>query len=1143
MYVRIISYATRSSNWVNVADKQLLGRDGLGTGVADISQEWAKLQAWLKHLVSLNLWGQAQAILTLLCGRDPKKRSIPYDTSCGLFEWLSHEAEVRFADSQSESEGFWHASIHLSFGRFLISNQNTIDGRSHLCRARSILSRYSSATDPVCFYPWSGIDLRLEEIKVDIDSAQDRVDDIRALVGLARENEDITSESDLLDSLLDVKPEYLKSGELEGILDRLEEVNEKLGPNVSDLILTRHKVWRIVGRQQSGGLLEWYDRFERKYPTSPIIRYGQPPIYPVETPKTDDYFDIPMTLFYKAIAKTFIRGSLMDTDGYAKAQQEMDLFQSNLDMTFLQKLAGDVDGVKLSRGKWSEFSAIVDNGIEVLTKMLQDSQRRQRLRRSDITAIFQDDINVVMRADLSQISTETMRDAFFEARVSSAQFLARMSAIQRWLDYDDHSSRQSFTQTMIICLFMGFISTKADPTGNVIQDAYNVDDHPRPDIIGVSEALVCYLHSCNDDVRERWLALRVRMELLIIRHSHWKLLGEDADHVDLTRCHHDCLKLLQECKQSHLETELLLIAAFHLEIAQLGLSMTTGNVGESQILSHLDEADDCFEQLRSELSALSSEHALTLKSQWRAIQLDNSILLNVAIQRCKNEVIKADICENATRRDLMATDLWDWVQKSKGRAINDLLGVSATTPRQMEEAVHRLVGGKEMLDQWIQKRQNLQEHPTHQGRKELHALELRMQHVPETKELIALARGKAVTAKDMNALLKTLPEAERSKVVLIDWFEPAIDKPVVEELTMIIFRYDEAPQMFPLDSSLMGRVRTWVNTIPGSVTPEWGMAWGEAQQLRGLIKPLLHATKPDDVLVLCPTGILHRFPLHALLLPPASETGGEEKHKVEMTLLERNALIYIPSMSLFRLCAYARTDPSASTLSGTNSFRAAIATPLPRGGPSIGAFSRFLGCDAYQGRAVDTEKLISLCEEADLFQFYGHVHNRDEVNPLNAHLLLYTGPGDSEENVTCDGNHDEDAMLSAKDIISRVKFREGAHVNLIACDSGVSYAAHGDDLLGLLSAIFLAGARSACTTLWPVASSSAGEWIELLTAEWKLARGRSGGQASFVNLAQCVRSATLELMKQDGGNQEDDMETWAPYVYHGFWNIRDKVLS
>ncbi|MCJ1268532.1 hypothetical protein MMC22_008420 [Lobaria immixta] len=1129
IYARIINYAKRSSNWVTAADKQLLGRESPGTTIADMREEWAKLRCWLENLVSLDLWGPAQTILVLLSGGDPKKRSISFATSCDLYRWLSHEAEVRFADSTSEAEVFWLASIHLSFGQLLVSNQSTVDGRGHIRQARATLSRFSGHMDPVCFYPRIGVDLRLQEIKLDLVNTQDRIGEIDALVKFTQENEDLTSEGELLNEILDLKHDRQNLVELEGLLDRKEELEERLGPNVSNLINTRNKVWTITGKQQSGGLLEWYDRFERKYPTSPILRYGQPPTYPVDPPKTDDYFDIPMTLFYKAITKYFITGSLQEIDGFTRAQQEMNLFQSNIDMPFLQKVAEDMDNVYISLGNLSDFDSIVSTGLEVLVTLLQDSQRRQRLRHSDITAILQNGITDVPKADLSQLSTENVRGALYGAQVSSGQFLARMNAIQSWLDYDDHSSRQSSKQTMIIKLFLG----------SLIQDLNADNAHLRLKI-EVSKAFVHYIHSCNDDIRKQYLTTKVGMELSIIRHIHRKVRRGDADRSNLTYCQHDCLKLLQECTQSESAAELPLIAAIHLEIAQLGLSMTRATQDESLISSHLDDADECFEQLRSELSALSSEHALALKSQWRAVSLDNSILLDTAIRRCKYQVLQAEIIENATRRDLEATDLWNWIQKSKGRAVNDLLGVDATLPRQMVEMAHQLNGGKEMLDEWIEKRQSLLRQPTHQGRRELHALELQMQRIPEIRELVALARGKAVNITDMNALFGTLPEAERTKIVLVDWYAPASDQPDVEELMMITFRYNTAPRMFQLDPDLMRQARSWINSIPGSTTPEWSKAWQEVQKVRALIEPLLEVTEPDDLLVLCPTGVLHRFPFHALLLPSINETNGKEDHKGDITLLERNALVYTPSMSLFRLCAYARIVPPTSSLPDVSSFRAAIATPLPRGGPSARALARFLGCETSEVEAVDIEEVISICEEADFFQFYGHVHNHDEVNPINAHLLLYTGPNDSRENATCDGTHDKDAMLSVKDIISRVKFREGAHVNLIACRSGVAYAAQGDDMLSLLSAIFLAGARSACTTLWNVISDSADDWIELLIAEWKLAKGRSDKRANFINLARCARDASLKLMKEDGNSREDNMQDWAPYIYHGFWDVRDK---
>ena len=1093
--------------------------------------EWAKLRCYLEHLVKSGLWGPAQTILKILSGRDPKKRSISFATMSDLYNWLSHEAEVKLGDSTSETEVFWLASIHLSFGKLLVSNQSTVDGGDHIRRARAMLSRFSDPMDPVCSYPWIGVNLRSQEMKLDLVDTQDRIGEIETLVKTTQDNEDLTSEDELLDEILNLKLDRQDSTGLEGLLDRKEELEERLGPNVPSLITTRQKASVIVGKQQSGGLLEWYDKFERKYPKSEILREGQPPIYPVAPPKTDDYLDIPMTLFFKAIAKYFITGNLQDKDGFTRAQQEMNLLQSNyMDIPFLQKLAGDMDNVQLSLGNWSDIRSIVSTSLEALVTLLKDSQRRQRLRPEDFAAILQNGIIDASGTELSQLSTENVRNVLYGEQVSSGQFLARMNAIQSWLDYDDHSSRQSSLQKMIIMLFLGFYDTGADSVVGSTQDLNADNAHPRLKI-EVSKAFVHYINSCNDDICKRFLAIKLGMELSIIRHIHGKVRRGDADRSNLASCQRDCLKLLQECTQSDSAAELPLIAEIHLEIAHLGLNMTPATQDESLILSHLDDADECFKQLRSELSALSTEHALTLKSQWRTVNLSNTILLEMSIRRCRNQVLQAEEIENATYH------LWNWVQKSKGRAVNDLLGVGAALPRQMIEMAHQVDGGKEMLDEWVEKRQSLQKQPTHQGRKELRALELEMQRFPEIRELVELVRGKAVDVANMNAVFETLPEAERTKIVLVDWFSLASDEPELEELIMITFRYNTAPRMFQLDPDLMRQAKSWIDLFPGSATPDWSQAWQEVQRVRALIEPLLDVTEPDDFLVLCPTGVLHRFPLHALLIPSTKETNGKMDQTGDITLLERNALVYTPSMSLFRLCAYARTVPGTSSLPDVNHFRAAIATPLPKGGPSARALARFLGCEAFEGRAVRTKNVISICEEADFFHFYGHVHNRNEDNPIDAHLLLYTG--DSEENETCDRDREVGAVLSAKDIISRVKFREGAHVNLIACDSGVAYAAQGDDMLSLLTAIFLAGARSACTTLWSVETRSAGEWIELLIAEWKPAKRRSDERANFVSLAECAREATLKLMKEDRCSREDNMQIWAPYIYHGFWDIRD----
>lgn len=87
---------------------------------------WAELRTWVEHLVALDLWSLAEIILTKL------QTSHPNEAVRNLFEWLSDQAEKRFAESLVESEGFLLASIHLAFGQYLLSTRSVTDGRRQI---------------------------------------------------------------------------------------------------------------------------------------------------------------------------------------------------------------------------------------------------------------------------------------------------------------------------------------------------------------------------------------------------------------------------------------------------------------------------------------------------------------------------------------------------------------------------------------------------------------------------------------------------------------------------------------------------------------------------------------------------------------------------------------------------------------------------------------------------------------------------------------------------------------------------------------------------------------------------------------------------------------------------------------------------
>src|SRR6201999_2490079 len=105
---------------------------------------------------------------------------------------------------------------------------------------------------------------------------------------------------------------------------------------------------------------------------------------------------------------------------------------------------------------------------------------------------------------------------------------------------------------------------------------------------------------------------------------------------------------------------------------------------------------------------------------------------------------------------------------------------------------------------------------------------------------------------------------------------------------------------------------------------------------------------------------------------------------------------------------------------------------------------------------------------------------------------------------------------------------------IVACASGVQYAAPGDDMLGIIPALFFAGARSTVSTLWPVNPQIAVNWTKHFIEEW---RGPLDG--SQVDLALYARRASLALLGELG---EENIGDWAAYVYHG-WSQFPFVLD
>ena len=1093
-----------------------------------------------------------------------------------LYQWLTSKAEQRFGNWPYESEKILLASIHLKHGQYLFSKKQPTDCRRQNSQARAILSELVNGVDIEEPYPWIRINLVAQELDLETYDEHESLHQMLAVVEIARENSDYTTESLYVEKVMDLGSQHVSSQMMRRHLHRLQHVYGHHMSDANGIFHSKRREWWFLGDQSGADILEWLKAFEREYPVSPELRGNETPRHPAD----DRYMDLPVLLMSISWLKSHIMQILGQSDQALQVQSEASIVGSNLAAQNLN--SHDPDST------WNEWWADFAKGprsesatsIDILLDRLRDSRRRNAVSDTILARILQKDAISAFELDLENITREEVEELWLGENVKPEEFLGYIEGVRSWLERDEEFSQQQSSQLLIFELMLQFWGPQRKSHLRQVRET-----------ILVKDSMLKYLDSCHKTIQNTFVRVRHRLQLVI--DIPFRSVAENAN-MDLQRlveARETCTQIVELYQTQQNTSDIDILGSAHLRIAELD-TIIASQRGHSVVLSsHFYTADDYFDRFRSELSALSGTDALQVKGRWRDLQFDNEIMLDYAISGCHKQMNDSQI--DAEKRNLAAIELWNWVQKSKARAINDMLGLGAQLPRQLIEKIAQDHEKHEIYKLWLLARANFQKmridiNQVNQARENLEQLELVMREMPILNDVISLTRGKAVTVKDMNIVIETFPAERRSKVVLVDWYERANTGEDPFQLLLVLYRYQKPPQVFELDPLLLQKVKAWIRCFPENLLQEdndWSSAWEEAQGLSALVAPLGVATSEDDILVLCPTGVLHRFPLHALLVPEMKNSKGNEPQRAALTILERNTVVFTQSMSVLRSCVYARSNNFNSTPAKSAVNRAAIVTPLIDGDSSVDELSDFLHTENYQGRIVHREKLISLCENADLFHFYGHVHKSNEKDPLNSHLLLYTGNEDNPvEDAICSndetGQHDAKAMLSASDILSSIKFREGAHVNLIACDSGVSHAAaaRGDEMLGLIPALIMAGARSACATLWAVDQSSANEWTHRLILEWDRERKRSSlvenqgeqsqpqqGEENYspnlIDLALCARRASLAIMYEDdddddsddsinedsqGRNQSKDpradrMRNWAPYIYHGFWQIPDLI--
>ena len=324
-------------------------------------------------------------------------------------------------------------------------------------------------------------------------------------------------------------------------------------------------------------------------------------------------------------------------------------------------------------------------------------------------------------------------------------------------------------------------------------------------------------------------------------------------------------------------------------------------------------------------------------------------------------------------------------------------------------------------------------------------------------------------------------------------------------------------------------------------------------RLNPLIEPLKDLSTPGQALVFSPCGNLHRIPLHALKID------GE-------VLIHRNPIVYCSSLSALTTAFEARQnmEKELATPSPTQqqpSFKASIF-----GGPPTDIGKKALHATASK---LHVHKPYTNNDfKASLF-----VHTIEEPS---LHLLHYHG----HANFSASSPMDQSLAFTDQDLTLRQIFdippgRRAFHAVLLGCGSGASKTLVTNDVVGLVPALFHAGAASTVSSLrtfsngdaalyqeyfYEVFDSSNGEEDEKVlesgvkgldvnedidemdhVGEGGMGtnrvdgdgEGRTGSESFLWNLAVANQRAVLKIREQKSA-----LYHWAGFVLNGWWMMR-----
>ena len=508
-------------------------------------------------------------------------------------------------------------------------------------------------------------------------------------------------------------------------------------------------------------------------------------------------------------------------------------------------------------------------------------------------------------------------------------------------------------------------------------------------------------------------------------------------------------------------------------------------------------------EIREQMIQAVLDHLTAGETNYDAIRRDFYAGSALAAQASKQEIIR----QSRRLYDLALEILlyvepnvqgaWRWVQRAKARALNDTLGVATVVPARILADLQQYPATLALFEQERETAAALAEAAPGEKaelRAALGALREQMAQDEHLADYLDMRNGSAFELTDAAS---TFTSEEDRRCVCVDWVV------VNGELWLFVMRPQGMEEVDAVEVRRLGlRSQTVKTFVAQNLSPESFRATLRDDpellaEMDALVAPLAELTRADELLVLCATGAVNALPLHALTV-------------AGQVLVERNPVVYCPSLTVLRQCLVRANQDVDGEMSGRVALFGDPGGDRPAAAELVRELAERYKVPYLSRAQVTRSAFTQMVQGSRLIHFQGHaVH--EVTDPLSSYLML------------------ADGKLTARDIFELSGF--GADlVTLAACESAANVIEVGDEPLGLIPSFLFAGSQAVLASLWKVNSKVAAEFMRYFYAG---VEENQGADESPMNKAEAVRQAMLQVRQNP---RYEAPYYWAPFVLNGDWH-------